>query len=83
VDLSERAREVVRAFRLGEDAQANSSLVLLIDALAAALPHPPLSQQIARILPTLQQILDAQLRSDTLWIADLLEYELLPTLASQ
>jgi hypothetical protein len=78
MDLSERAGDVVHAFRLGEDAQANTSLVALIDELASALACPPLSQHNAQILPTLQQILDAQVRGDTLWIADLIAYELLP-----
>jgi hypothetical protein len=82
MDLSERAGDVVRAFRLGEDAQANTSLVALIDALASALALPPLAQHNAQILPALQQILDAQMRGDTLWIADLIAYELLPIFAS-
>jgi hypothetical protein len=80
VDLSENARAVVLGFRLAEDAQANASLVSLIDALASALTRAPLLPHNARVLPVLQEILDAQMRGDTLRIADLVEYELLPVL---
>jgi hypothetical protein len=83
VDLSLRTRDVVRGFRLAEDAQAHSALVALIDALAPRLGDARLIQHNAAIMPILQQILDAQQRGDTLWIADLLEYELLPIFSAQ
>jgi hypothetical protein len=80
MDLTVRVRAIVRAFRLGEDAQANDWLVGLIDTLAVTLARPPLAQRAPRIMATLEEVLNAQLRVDTLGIADLLQYRLLPLL---
>lgn len=82
MDLSLRVRDVVRALRLGESAQASDWLVGVIDALADALHRPPLACEAARILPILERVLEAQVRCDTLWLADLLEYQLLPVVQS-
>lgn len=80
MDLITRSRRVTHGYRLGETAQAHEDLAHFIDALALALGRPPLAQRGAAIMATLEQVLDAQLRVDTLCIADLLEYRLAPLL---
>jgi hypothetical protein len=68
------------AFRVGMDAQGNNSLAEFIDALDCGLNRGELQAFSTRLFPFLTELLAAQDRGDTLFAADLLEYEIGPLL---
>jgi hypothetical protein len=75
--FQELALSTASAFRLGMEAQASEGLVALIDAL------PQMLEAGSGINPTrlnslLATMFAAQSRRDYLYLADLLQYELLP-----
>ena len=72
--------EAVRQFRLGMEAAGSASLVALIDGMLKAMAVPSTSPLSAGELPILQEIIAGQQRGDFLYVADLLEYRLLPKL---
>ncbi len=73
----------VMALRVGMEARGNDSLSELIDALWSGLNCGDLQAISRRFLPLLEEILSAQERGDSLYVADLLEYKLSPILMNQ
>ena len=71
----------VRHFRQGMDSAGSKVFVSLIDTLTTALAQSATSQQVAAISIVLGELMRAQQRSDNLFLADLLQYELRPMLA--
>ena len=68
------------SLRLGMDAQGNEAFVRFLDALQSWLVDPVAAPSAAAVSPWLGPLLEAQQRGDTLGMADLLEYRLLPHL---
>jgi hypothetical protein len=81
--VAEILRTSVRQFRLGMEGAGSASLVKLVDALLNLLAAPERSQLSTRLLPLLKDIIAAQQRGDYLYIADILEYEILPDLKQE
>ena len=78
----ERFREVVRgsaeAYRVGMSAQGSEGLIALIDSLPSIVQS---SNEAETLNTVLTAILEAQARKDHLYLADLLDYELLGLLS--
>ena len=68
-------QQVAHQFRLGYEGAANASLVELIDQIpqAADKLQPEQKHQLANLVNT---IVEAQQRHDTIYIADIIEYQL-------
>jgi hypothetical protein len=66
----------VMALRVGMEARGSDSLAALIDALWSGLNCGDLQEISGRFLPLLEEILSAQERGDSIYVADLLEYKL-------
>ncbi|MEM9191564.1 MAG: hypothetical protein AAGF12_20490 [Myxococcota bacterium] len=79
-DLGSTLRRVAVFFRLGQVGAGSEALARGIDLLAELLADPKAAELAPRLLPHLQAALDAQARADHLYVADLLEYELLPAI---
>lgn len=77
-ELSRTLLYAAASFRLGMEGAANEQFARSIDLLLAHLAtHPEAAEQLQPILP---EILAAQGRADTLRVADLVEYEVVPKL---
>ncbi|MCP4599828.1 MAG: hypothetical protein GY847_04685 [Proteobacteria bacterium] len=70
----------VEQLRMGMEGGGNAAMVSFIDAFQQALGGNAANMQLIKIVPVLQQIIQAQTRGDYLWVADILEYEILPLL---
>ncbi len=69
----------VRFFRLGMDGAGNDAFVVFLDDVRHELENS--STEVAQhYMPLLNELLDAMRRTDTLWVADLLEAEFRPAL---
>ncbi len=68
-----------KAFRLGEEASGNDLLTALIDAIMPLVSGLG-PEHLQRLNSLLAETLSAQARQDYLWVADLLEHEILPCL---
>ena len=80
-DLRNLLAESIRLFRLGMEAHGSTRLKLAIDLLIVQLPK--LSEiECRNIQIQLGHVLSAQERRDFLWVADLLEYQVIPILTS-
>ncbi len=73
------ATAAAHSYRTGAEAQASESMIRVIDLLGEQLPAMT-EETITRINQILSEIFSAQQRSDFLWAADMLEYELCPLL---
>jgi len=72
-------KSVVGAFRFGMEAQGGEGLIAIIDSLPSLIvERKELALEMLNALLT--EILSSQSRKDFLFLADLLEYELLPLL---
>jgi len=78
--LVERLDAIVRDLRLGASASANAEFCLFVDELQGAMERA--EWDLERLLPILQQGLDAHGRADYLGLADTLQYELRAELES-
>ena len=67
-------------FRLGMLAQANDSLVTIVDGLSELFSDASFACA-SEIGPLLHEVVQAQERGDVIRLADLLEFELLPRVA--
>lgn len=76
----QKAQEAAQALRLGMEGQASAALTLCIDALLSRLQNQTLQVTQGNFLQVLEQIIAAQQRNDPIYLADLLEYELVPIL---
>jgi len=77
--LTYAATEAAHGYRTGAEAQASESMIQVIDLLAETLPSMP-EKTIIQLNQVLSEIFSAQQRSDFIWAADMLEYELCPRL---
>lgn len=68
-------------FRLGMDAKANDTFARFVDALSQQLPQISSSIDVTHLNMKLNQLFQAQSRADYLYLADLLEYEILPIIS--
>ena len=78
-DIPSLLHEVVVHFRLGMQAAAAEGLIKLIDQLLTLLQSaslPPI--QVTQLSAVLGDVVAAQQRHDTLYLADLLQYRLAP-----
>ena len=78
--MIETLNQSVRQFRLGMEGEASASLASFIDLLLKGMTADrnfPLS---AEDMPLLNEIIGGQQRGDYLYVADILEYKLLPRL---
>lgn len=80
-DFEAVVRSTAAAFRLGMEGQGSEGLVALIDALPGLLKSLPVDFAV-RLNQLLATMLAAQGRKDYLYLADLLEYELLGFLSA-
>jgi hypothetical protein len=62
-------------FRLGREAEGNTAFARVVERLQAELGDAG-AATLAPLFPTLEAIVSAQERSDWLFVADLLEYQL-------
>ncbi len=67
-------------FRVGMEAGGSDALIRFIDTFEVHLREQADTTRAAVIAPLLNNIIQAQLRGDFLYVADLLEYELKPLL---
>ncbi len=72
-------KSVVGAFRLGMEAQGGEGLIAIIDSLPSLIAERK-ELALEMLNELLTEILSSQSRKDFLFLADLLEYELLPLL---
>ena len=77
----ELALRTARSLRLGMEAQGQIDLSEFVDALLPLLQRPEYRELSREIAPHLPLVLKAQERGDHLFVADLLEYAIGPTLA--
>jgi hypothetical protein len=73
---------VANSFRIGCDAQGNEAFVVLIDEIASLFERELPPERAERITSLFPAIIAAQTRGDTITVADLLEYEIGPLIAS-
>lgn len=78
-EFRELVQEAVVAFRLGREAQGSEKLVAIVDLLPVLVSTVP-STDLPRLNGMFSAMLAAQGRRDFLFLADLLEYELLAVL---
>lgn len=71
--------EAAAAFRMAREAEANESLLAVVDALGHRLRTIP-AEILAQLSLLMQKALDAQQRQDLVGVADTLEFEILPAL---
>ncbi len=72
--------EAIEQLRLGMEGGGNAALVRFIDLFQQDLARGSAPFDLGVVAPILQHILGAQQRGDNLFVADLLEYEILPRL---
>jgi len=77
--LSDRLLPIARDLRRGASAAALSAFAEFTGDLVEALPS--IGERVAELMPTIEAALAAQQRADYLGLADVLEYELAPTLS--
>ena len=73
-------KQAASAFRVGMPARGNDAIVRLVTQLEQLLAAPGGEARAELLLPQFGRIVEAQERGDSLAVADLLEYELLPRL---
>ena len=78
--MEQTLKNAVRQFRLGMDGGGSATLVEFIDQLLKSMAHPETAPIGPRALPLLKEIIAGQQRGDFLYVADILEYEILPIL---
>jgi len=71
--------EAIELLRMGMEGEGNARLVQFLDGFLANSDEASLLTG-AKLLIVLQKIVEAQSRGDFLWVADLLEYEVLAAL---
>jgi hypothetical protein len=76
-------KQAVRQFRLGMDGGGSASLVALIDELLKSMTGSGSTPLGPQVLPLLKMIIAGQQRGDFLYVADILEYEILPTIENR
>ena len=79
-------QELTRAttlLRLGQDAAGNDAMVMLIDLLWKGLSSGSITAPTDALNRVLPQLINAQEAGDYLWVADMLEHELLLVLAEK
>lgn len=79
--MEEILKEAARQLRLGMEAAGSAALVTLIDELLKVMAAPSKSPLSPKDLPILKELIAGQQRGDFLYVADLLEYEMLPKLS--
>jgi hypothetical protein len=78
--IAARARAAAASHRLGMSAQGGAELAALVDELVAHLAERPALA--VALSPLLARVLAAQEHGDPIGLADALEHELAPALAS-
>jgi len=72
------AREAALAFRTGAQAAGNDALARFVDTLVNDLQSGHLSCPVQELEGMLNELFAAQQRGNWLWVADILEYRLIP-----
>lgn len=80
IEVIEPLEAAARYFRLGMDGAGSDCLVHFIDAFMALLCDETFKGRAEELADSFGEVIEAQLRGDTLRIADLLEYTILPVL---
>lgn len=75
--LTSQLISVAHSFRIGHEAQANQSFTDSLDMLSEYCTKLS-PQQLNQISPLIEPMLLAQQRRDTLFLADIIEHELIP-----
>jgi hypothetical protein len=74
--------EAVLRLRLGQEGAGFDALARFIDALVPELDAGRVPVDASRLAAALREALSAQERGDVLWVADMLEHEVRPLLAT-
>ncbi|WP_206484811.1 hypothetical protein [Thalassotalea sp. G2M2-11] len=78
-EISAAGIQVANYFRLGYEGQANKELIIFLDRLELLLSAQ--TGEVKNSILTLTEVMfQAQTRNDMLFLADILQYELLPLL---
>ncbi|MDJ0764478.1 MAG: hypothetical protein QNJ97_15990 [Myxococcota bacterium] len=72
--------DAVRMFRIGMEASGSDALIRFVDAFEAHFREQADKTRATALAPILNNIIQAQVSGDFLYVADLLEYELMPLL---
>jgi len=81
-DVLLKGNEVANSFRLGYEGGSNDLLVSFIDQLSRFTQHSIILKD-PHFNNLIDVMLDAQQRDDNLFLADILQYELLPFLEEE
>jgi hypothetical protein len=76
-ELRQELNNAATSLRLGQDGAGNDAMVRFTDLLWCHLSSGAVVAPIASLNRILPELIAAQERGDSLWIADLLEHELL------
>lgn len=77
-EIFEPLQNAVRYYRLGMDGVASDYMVHFIDAFSMLMTQERVKAKTPELAAYFGRVIDAQLKGDTLRIADILEYELMP-----
>lgn len=80
--ISQSLRIVVDGFRLGMEAAGSDVLIGVTEQLASEISSWP-EREIQALNPWLEKLFTAQAQKNFLYVADILEYQVLPLFAGQ
>ena len=76
-------QQAARQSRLGMEGAGSAALVEFIDQVLKSMANPTTAPLGREALPLLKAIIAGQQRGDFLYIADILEYEILPRISRE